>query len=100
MSPGDDERRPGGGGGSSSGVSKRAQHTAVLPLAASATHVVTEAIEVTSATGRHRWLLPWRCSRCGATHVSQGRGELPQTVTRRGPHGPVVLHLPVAAVVA
>ena len=63
-------------------------------------HVVAVPVWVTAANGNTRALLPWRCSRCGATHLSQGRGDLPSTLQRRGPHGPVVLHVATVAQVA
>ena len=63
------------------------------------THVlVPSPVWVVAANGNSRVLLPWRCLTCGATHLSQGRGEIPPTVNRRGPHGRIVLHIAAAAV--
>ena len=64
-----------------------------------ATHVIVPSpVWVVAASGNSRLLLPWRCLTCGATHLSQGRGEIPPTVNRRGPHGPIVLHIAAAQV--
>ena len=63
-------------------------------------HVVAVPVWVTAANGNTRALLPWRCTRCGATHLSQARGNLPPTLQRRGPHGAVVLHVAHAVAVA
>ena len=64
-----------------------------------ATHVIVpNAVWVVAASGNSRLLLPWRCLTCGATHLSQGRGDIPSTVNRRGPHGPIVLHIAAAEV--
>lgn len=64
-----------------------------------ATHVIVpNPVWVVAASGNSRLLLPWRCLTCGSTHLSQGRGEIPPTVNRRGPHGQIVLHIAAAQV--
>lgn len=55
-------------------------------------HVLTVTLVVTAGGGRQRALLPWLCA-CGQRHISQARGQLPATLSRRGPHGPIVLHI-------
>jgi hypothetical protein len=46
------------------------------------TPVLAAATGVIGGTGRHRWLLIFRCPACGRTHVAHGRGELPPGMER------------------
>ena len=62
-----------------------------------ATHAVAHVIVVTSGRCVERSDIYWRCSVCGRTHASRARGELPPVLRRRGPHGPIVLHVGVGA---
>jgi hypothetical protein len=43
---------------------------------------VAEAHGVVGGTGRHRWLLIFRCPCCGRSHVAHGRGDLPANLER------------------
>ena len=47
-----------------------------------ATHVLAETFPVVGGTGRHRWLLIFRCPWCGQRHVAHGRGDLPLMLDR------------------
>lgn len=47
-----------------------------------ATPVIASAHGVVGGTGRHRWLLLFRCPCCGAHHVAHGRGDLPASLER------------------
>lgn len=46
------------------------------------TLVVAHAYGVVGGTGRHRWLLMFRCPCCGQHHVAHGRGVLPGVLER------------------
>jgi hypothetical protein len=54
---------------------RRRQKPTPTPVLATATGVV-------GGTGRHRWLLIFRCPCCGMSHVAHGRGELPPGMER------------------
>ena len=54
----------------------------------------------TSGRGVERVDLHWRCSVCGRTHASRARGDVPPSIERRGPHGPVTLLVVMASAVA
>lgn len=91
MSPAHDEA-PGRHQGLSSNSINYAKVTTNLRQAP-ALHAVAHVIVVTSGRCVDRSDLYWRCSVCGKTHASRARGDLPATIRRRGPHGPVVLHV-------
>jgi hypothetical protein len=57
------------------GTPTRRQKPTPTPVLATATGVI-------GGTGRHRWLLIFRCPCCGRTHVAHGRGELPAGMER------------------
>ena len=56
-----------------------------------ATRDLAFGIVTTSGKGVERVDLHWRCSVCGRTHASRARGDVPSSLQRRGPHGPVLL---------
>ena len=56
-----------------------------------ATRNLAFGIVTTSGKGVERVDLHWRCSVCGRTHASRARGDVPSSLHRRGPHGPVLL---------
>ena len=105
MSPGHDEG-PGGDQGLSSNYVTAMRQTQSKPRVrrlATPTPPIVVAIVTDVVGGREgamRSLLIWRCPVCGGgvRHLSQARGELPPVLLRRGPHGPVSLHVITAAV--
>ena len=90
-----EEGRPRQGGQSSSNVTSRPSEGTPQVRQSPATHAVAHVIVVTSGRCVERSDIYWRCSVCGRTHASRARGELPPVLRRRGPHGPIVLHVGV-----
>ena len=88
-----EKSHPRQGGQSSSSVTSRPDYCTPQVRQSPALHAVAHVIVVTSGRCVERSDLYWRCSVCGKTHASRARGDLPATIRRRGPHGPVVLHL-------
>ena len=82
MSPGNDERRPRQGGETSSSGANHFQNRAARRQKPAATPVIAHAYGVIGGTGRHRWLLLFKCPCCGQQHVAHGRGELPGVLER------------------
>ena len=62
------------------------------------TRALAFATVVTSGKGVARVDLHWKCPTCGKTHASKAHGELSAVLLRRGPCGPVQLHIITAAV--
>ena len=89
-----EKSRPRQGGQSSSSVTSRLERTPQVRQSP-ATHAVAHVIVVTSGRCVERSDIYWRCSVCGRTHASRARGELPPVLRRRGPCGPIVLHVGV-----
>ena len=101
MSPGpeNEESRPRQGGQTSNNdTSRPSEDTPQVRQKPAPTRALAFATVVTSGKGVERVDLHWKCLTCGKTHASKARGELPPVLLRRGPHGPVSLHVITAAV--
>lgn len=56
-------------------------------------HEIAVVTTVVGGRGNARHVLIYRCQICGHKHLSQGRGDLPAVIRRKGPHGLVLLHV-------
>lgn len=107
MAPGHDDGRPAKSAHSSNVTANRLDpqskpraRSLATPTPPIVMAIVTEVVG--GREGTTRSLLVWRCPICpgGAKHLSLARGDLPPTVRRRGPHGPVLLFVVGVAVAA
>ncbi len=101
MSPGpeNEKSRPRQGGQTSNSVTSRpSEDTPQVRQKPAPTRALAFATVVTSGKGVARVDLHWKCPTCGKTHASKAHGELSAVLLRRGPCGPVQLHIITAAV--